>query len=186
MWIYSFHRFLNRTAFLDACDAAGFPRDHEGEPELPQSVSLRVIGPLIGRPTLMPNGTMVPGEVIDPRYHVNAAFYGSDVLPAFQASRVAPEQPSEVFAAPSAAPPPAAAVPATIAAWKGKWVLQQQGKLAAIEALIAAAGSAAKLAWEGAATWDRESTFIADFAAQAGLSGAQVDAWFIAAGQVDS
>lgn len=81
MWIQTFHRFLNDAAFLAACDAAGWPRDHTNRPEPPPGVVLDIIGPLS-----------------DPRLHVNVAWHARDVDAAWTASQIAPATPSRVFA----------------------------------------------------------------------------------------
>lgn len=81
MWIRTFHRFTNEVGFLAACDAAGWPRDHQGRPDIPAGVALDIIGPLS-----------------DPRFHVNAAWHSRDMDPAFAASAITPATPTRVWA----------------------------------------------------------------------------------------
>lgn len=81
MWTRSCHRFADEAAFLAACDAAGWPRDHTDRPSPPADVQLDTIGAL--------------GS---PGYHVNAAWYCSGVDAAWAASEVVPVTPSRVWA----------------------------------------------------------------------------------------
>lgn len=81
MWTPTYHRFLNEAAFLAACDAAGWPRDHENRPAPPPHVQLDIIGPLA-----------------DPRWHVNAAWHSRGVDPAWVASQITPATPSRAWA----------------------------------------------------------------------------------------
>jgi hypothetical protein len=81
MWTRTYHQFTTEAAFLAACDAAGWPRDPQGRPMPPRGVALDCIGPLV-----------------DPRYHVNAAWHARDPDPAFAASTIAPATPSRVWA----------------------------------------------------------------------------------------
>jgi hypothetical protein len=81
MWTPTFHRFDSQAAFLAACDAAGWPRDHQDRPVVPLSAALDIIGPLDG----------------DARLHVNALWQdGMDG--AWAASEITPASPSRVFA----------------------------------------------------------------------------------------
>ena len=81
MWTRSCHRFTNEAAFLAACDAAGWPRDHLDRPDPPASVQLDIIGALA-----------------DPRYHVNASWYCQGVDAAWTASEIVPVTPSRTWA----------------------------------------------------------------------------------------
>jgi hypothetical protein len=81
MWTRSCHRFTNEAAFLAACDAAGWPRDHQDRPSPPADVRLDIIGALS-----------------DPRWHVNAAWFCRDIDAAWVASEIAPATPSRVWA----------------------------------------------------------------------------------------
>lgn len=178
MWTTTYHRFLNRAAFLAACDAAGWPRGPDNSPMPPEQAALVEIGPLVAPPGLEANGIPIPGEVLDPRHHVNAAWQGLEVPESFRAAAVMPATPNRCFALP--APPPAVAspVPATIPAWKGKAALREAGLLNAVEAAVAEAGGRVQDAWVGAPAWDRGSEFLSDLAVVLGLSADQIDQMF--------
>lgn len=94
MWITTYHRFTNRTAFLEACTVAGWTCPPGRDPELPQGVAMDILGPIVAPAQLGEGGVPVAGEVIDPRYHVNLAWHGRELDPAFQASLVVPVTPS--------------------------------------------------------------------------------------------
>ena len=55
---------------------AGWPRGPDGKPMPPEGAVLQEIGPIVAPPSLDADGTPVPGDVLDPRYHVNAAWHG--------------------------------------------------------------------------------------------------------------
>jgi hypothetical protein len=96
MWIQSYHRFLNRAGFLAACDAAGWPRDplDAARPAPPTGVALVEVGPHIGRPSVGPDGVPVPGDVIDPRWHVNVGWHAMEVPESFAEAAIFPATPS--------------------------------------------------------------------------------------------
>ena len=94
MWTTTYHRFLNREALLEACQAAGWTCPPGRDPELPQGVANDIVGPIVGPAQLSEGGVPVAGEVIDPRYHVNLTWHGRELDPAFQASLVVPVTPS--------------------------------------------------------------------------------------------
>ena len=94
MWTTTYHRFTNRAAFLEACQAAGWTCPPGQNPELPQGVAIDIVGPIVAPAQLGEGGAPVAGEVIDPRYHVNLARHGRELDPAFQASLVVPATPS--------------------------------------------------------------------------------------------
>ena len=50
MWISTYHRFLNRAAFLAACQEAGWTCLPEQDPELPHGVAMDIVGPIFGPP----------------------------------------------------------------------------------------------------------------------------------------
>lgn len=81
MWTPTYHRFTDEAAFLAACDAAGWPRDHTNRPAPPPGVALDLIG-----------------AMGSPGYHVNAAWHAMDVPAAFTASQITPATPSRVWA----------------------------------------------------------------------------------------
>jgi hypothetical protein len=176
MWITTYHRFTNRAAFLAACEAAGWPVQ-AGEPQLPQGVTVDMVGPLIGPASIGDGGAPIPGEVIDPRYHVNIAWHAQDMAPAFSDSQVVPATPARSYALP---PPtqPAQAVPASVPAWKARAVLRDAGLLGAVTAAVEAAGGLVADAWAGATDWRRDSAFLAGLADELNLSPAQVDQLF--------
>jgi hypothetical protein len=176
MWIRTFHRFETEAAFLAACDAAGWPRDHLNRPVTPAGVDLDVIGALADPPTVM-EGRIVPGAV-DPRWHVNASWLGLEVPEAFAAAQVTPNAPTRGFADRPPDPPPEPPVPPVAAAWKAKEVLAQRGLLDDVETAVAAAGGLVQRAWTGAAEWSRDSRFIAELAHVLGLGASDVDLMF--------
>jgi hypothetical protein len=182
MWTTTFHRFINRAAFLAACDAAGWPVV-AGEPQLAHGVALDVIGALIGPASVGEGGMPVAGDVIDPRFHVNLAWHAQDMHPAFSASQVAPAAPARIFdiAAPGVVPP---AVPTVVAAWKAKVWLMGAGMLEAAQAAADAGGPVARLAWDAASHWERTSPLVQALASGVGLSAEQIDAAFIAADSI--
>ena len=186
MWTTTYHRFLNRAAFLAACDAADWSRGPDSQPMPPDGVTLVEIGPLIAPPSLGPDGMPIPGEVLDPRHHVNAAWHGIDVPEAFRAAAVAPATPSRCFALPAPPPTDEPPVPPVIPAWKGKAALREAGLLDAVEVAVAAAGGRVQDAWAGASEWSRGSDFLLSLATGLGLNVEQVDALFRSAGGIKS
>lgn len=176
MWITTYHRFTNRAAFLAACETAGWAVQ-AGEPQLPAGVALDIIGPIIGPATVAGGGAPVPGEVIDPRHHVNIAWHARDMDPAFAESAVAPEAPGRRFDV-ATAPPVASPVPASVPAWKARAALREAGLLGSVVATVEAAGGRVLDAWHHAPTWDRDSEFLASMSAALGMSPAQVDQMF--------
>ncbi len=183
MWIPTYHRFVSRAAFLAACDAAGWPRDPQAatRPAPPVGVVLDEIGPLVVRATVGEGGAPVPGEVLDGRYHVNAAWQGVAMPPDFADAEITPATPQRTMGLPAPPPPPPPAVPAVIPGWKGKAWLHGAGKLAAAETAAQAAGGIPLLAWQHAAEWHRDSQLMAALAQGLSLTAAQIDAAFIAA-----
>lgn len=176
MWTPTYHRFASRAAFLAACDAAGWPVEGNA-PVPPSGVVLDEVGPLLAPPQIVA-GVAEPGEVIDARFHVNAAWHGIAPPAAFAAAEVTPETPSRAFALPAPPEPPPPAVPPVVAAWKGKAVLDAHDLLATVEAAVAAAGGMVAIAWAGATEWHRDSDFLAQLATAAGLDAAEVDDLF--------
>lgn len=61
-------------------------------------MSLDVVGPAVQPPTLV--GTVITPGAVDPRWHVNAAWFsGTTMPPEFAAAVVIPERPVRLFAA---------------------------------------------------------------------------------------
>jgi hypothetical protein len=176
MWIRTFHRFADEVAFLAACDAAGWSRDHRNRPILPGGVDLDVIGPRVDPPTVV-DDRIVPGAV-DPRWHVNASWLGLEVPEAFAAAQVTPAAPTRAFADRPPDLPLEPPVPGVVAAWKAKEVLAQRGLLDDVETAVAAAGGLVQRAWAGAAEWSRDSRFIGELAGVLGLGVGEVDQMF--------
>ena len=118
----------------------------------PDGVALQEIGPIVAPPGIDAHGVPVPDDVLDARYHVNAAWHGVQPPAPFAACAMAPGTPSRAFALP--APPPSAEppVPAMIPAWKGKAALPEVGLLDAVEAAVQAAGGRVRDAWDGLAS----------------------------------
>ena len=77
MWVPTYHVFASRAAFLAVCDAAGWTRGPDGKPVLPDGMALREIGPIVAPPTVGSDGIPISGDVLDARYHVNAAWHGT-------------------------------------------------------------------------------------------------------------
>ena len=178
MWIPTYHAFASHSALLAACDSAGWTPGPNGKPMPPEGATLVEIGPIVARPGIDAHGVPVPGDVLDARYHVNAAWHGVEPPASFAASAEAPGTPSRSFARPSRPPPVEPPVPAVIAAWKGKAALREAGLLDAVEAAVEKAGGRVRDAWEGAAEWQRGSAFLSDLAGALGLSVGQVDQMF--------
>lgn len=186
MWTTTYHRFLNRAAFLAACDAAGWPRGPDSNPMPPEGAALVEIGPVLAPPSIGSDGVPVPADVLDPHYHVNAAWHGVEMPDAFRADSVAPATPNRCFAL--LAPPPTfdPPVPTSIPAWKGKAALREAGLLDAAEVAVASAGGRVQDAWAGAAEWSRNSDFLLSLATGLGLTEQQIDDMFRSADAIQS
>jgi len=185
MWITTCHRFASRAEFLAACQAAGWtcPPGQESEP--PPGVAVDILGPIVEAAQIGEGGIPIPGEVIDPRYHVNLAWHGRELDAALSAFIVMPATPSrgwDVVAPPATQPP----VPPVIPAWKGKAALREAGLLDAVEAAIAAAGGRVQDAWTGASEWSRDSALLQTLAVALGLDGRQFDQMFRDAAAIQS
>lgn len=81
---------------------------------------------------------------------------------------------------------PPAAVPREVTAYQARIALLDAGLLGDVEALMGSleVTPAAKIAWEYATVWLRDSVFIAELAPALGLTSEQIDALFIAAADV--
>jgi hypothetical protein len=83
---------------------------------------------------------------------------------------------------------PAQVVPSEVPLWAFRSVLDLAGLTAQVTAILAAApgdaGIIARNQWEYATIAERSNETILALAAQLGLSGEQVDAYFIQAGQL--
>jgi hypothetical protein len=185
MWITTYRRFAGRAAFLATCADAGWECPPGHEPSLPHGVAVDIVGSVIGPASVGEGGVPIPGEVIDPRYHVNFAWHGREPDPAFQASLVAPDMPSRGWDL-TASPTPKPAVPTSIPAWKGRAALREAGLLDAVEAAVQGAGGRVQDAWSGASEWDRSSEFLQALAAVLGLDDPQVDQMFRNAAAIQS
>ncbi len=177
MWITTCHRFTSRAEFVAACQSAGWTCPPGQDPEPPPGVALDMVGPIVSPARIGESGASIPGEVLDPRCHVNLAWHGRVPDLAFTASLVMPATPSrgwDVTAPPASQPP----VPPVIPAWKGKAALREAGLLAAVEAAVAAAEGRVQDAWVGASEWSRDSEFLSDLGATLGLSAEQIDQMF--------
>ncbi len=183
MWIETYHRFASRAAFLAACDDAGWERDplDAKRPLPPPTVGIHELGPLVARPTMDDDGNPIPGDVIDPRFHVNAAWANGVCHEAFAASRVEVATPARTFGFTPPPPPPPPVVPAVIPSWKAKDWLRQQGKLAAAEAVAVAAGGTALMAWQHASEWHRDGALVGALAGALMFTEEDIDAAFVAA-----
>ena len=185
MWIPTYHVFPSRAVFLAACDAVGWFRAPDDTPMPPEGVTLVELGPLIAPPSIGRDGMPIQGDVLDPRYHVNAAWHGVAVPEVFRTTAVAPAAPNRCFAlpAPTTVEPP---VPHVIPAWKGKTALREAGLLNAVEMAVAAAGGRVQDAWAGASEWSRDSDFLLALAEGLGLRSRQVDDLFRSADGIQS
>jgi hypothetical protein len=186
MWHATYHIFASRLALLAACDSAGWPHGPDQRPLLPEGVVLDEVGPILSRPTVGEDGAPVPGEVLDARYHVNAAWHGIEPPAAFQTVAVTPATPQRTFGLPLTSPPPTPVVPAVIPAWKGKAALREAGLLEGVEQAVQAAGGRILDAWIGAAEWRRDSDFLGSLATNLGLSEAVVSDMFRSADAIQS
>jgi hypothetical protein len=81
MWAPTYHQFASAAAWRTACDAAGWARDHLGEPMAPPGVAVDLVGALAS-----------------PGYHVNLAWHAREPDAAFAASTITPATPSRVWA----------------------------------------------------------------------------------------
>jgi hypothetical protein len=185
MWITTCHRFTSRAELLAVCQAAGWPCPPGQDPEPPPGVALDILGPIVSPPEIAAGGAPIPGEVLDPRYHVNLAWHGREIDLAFTTSLVVPAAPSRRWDLTSTpiSPPP---VPTSIPAWKGKAALREAGLLDAVEAAVAAIGGRVEDAWAGASEWSRDSEFLASLAEDLGLTEQQINSLFRAAGAMQS
>lgn len=147
----------------------------------PDGVALQEIGPIIAPPSIGPDGAPIPSDVLDARYHVNAAWHGLEPPEPFRAAAVVPKTPTRSFAIPAPPPPVEPPVPAVIPAWKGLAWLEQAGLLNAAATAAEAGSPVAQMAFRHAAEWHRDSSLIAALAAGLGLEGAAIDAAFRAA-----
>jgi hypothetical protein len=129
----------------------------------------------------------LPGDLIDitPEYHAE--------LIAGQAS--GKEIKPDANGIPELADPPQITPQEALAAWRAQAkvsrfqafaALQQAGKLEAATAAATAAGGLAKLAWDNAIEFRRDSPTIASLAAAVGLDDAALDALFIAAAEIEA
>lgn len=177
MWITTCHRFASRAEFVATCLAAGWTCLPGQDPEPPPGVALDILGTTTAPAQIGEGGALIPGEVLDPRYHINLAWQGREPDAAFQSSLVVPVTPSRGWdvAAPPASQPP---VPPVIPAWKGKAALREAGLLDAVESAVLATGGRIQDAWIGASEWNRNSGFLQALSAKLGLSQGQIDQMF--------
>ncbi len=185
MWITTCHRFTSRAEFLAACQTAGWTCPPGQDPEPPLGVALDILGPIVSPPEVAAGGAPIPGEVLDPRYHVNLAWHGRAPDLVFTASLIVPATPSRGW---DVTPPPASQppVPPVIPAWKGKAALREAGLLDAVEAAVAAAGGRVQDAWAGASEWSRDSDFLLALASTLSLERGEVDHLFRQAAAIQS
>lgn len=117
------------------------------------------------------------------RYGDNAAYVAAVLGQAAQSWCV---QYAERPAQPPAPEPNASAVPQVVSAFQAKAALMQAGLYDAINAALTApdAPPLARLAWETAQEFERNSPTVAGIGAQFGLTEAQIDALFVAASQI--
>jgi hypothetical protein len=97
MWTETYHRFADESAFLAACDAAGWARGPGGKASPPAGVVLDIVGPAVEPPALA--GTLITSGAVDPRWHVSASWFSGTAMPtSFVAAEVIPERPVRMFA----------------------------------------------------------------------------------------
>lgn len=88
-YIYSFHRFDDRDAFLQACLDAGF-QFYEGVPCPSEGDAIDDIGTLVDQESEDGPPVVLPG------YHVNMA-WKNGMNPAFATSEVSPQNPRRLW-----------------------------------------------------------------------------------------
>ena len=88
-YIYSFHRFDDRDAFLQTCLDAGF-QFYEGTPCPNEADAIDDIGTLVDQESEDALPIVLPG------YHVNMA-WKNEMNPAFAASEVSPQNPRRLW-----------------------------------------------------------------------------------------
>jgi len=87
-----------------------------------------------------------------------------------------------VFTPPAPEPEP---VPPVVSRFQARAALLGAGKLAEAEAAVAASGDAfVQLAWAEASEWRRDSPTLGALAGAIGMTGAEIDDLFRAAGQI--
>lgn len=82
--------------------------------------------------------------------------------------------------------PPLPTVPSSVTPYQARMALLGAGLLAAVDALMADAGTdqAARIAWEYATAIERDSPFVVALAPALGLTEEQIDGLFIAAAAI--
>jgi hypothetical protein len=129
------------------------------------------------RYAIIENGVVVNVAVADEAYAAEQGWMAApdDVSPGW----------AYVNGAFTAPPPPKPVVPASVAMHQARLALLQAGKLAAVDAAIAAlpspAKEAAQIEWEYATEVKRSSTLVAQLAPALGLDDAALDALFVTA-----
>ena len=78
-----------------------------------------------------------------------------------------------------------AAVPQSVTPAQAKIALSRAGKLAAVEAVVSAAGGETKIWWDEALSFDRANPAIAAMGAAVGMTPADIDALFVAAAKIN-
>jgi hypothetical protein len=85
----------------------------------------------------------------------------------------------------AATPIPATpAIPVSVSPAQARLALLAAGKLAQVEAIVAAADPATRIAWDNATYIERNSPTVAALSAALGLTSAQLDALFTAAAAI--
>jgi len=77
-----------------------------------------------------------------------------------------------------------AVVPSRITPRQVRLLLLQQGKLAEVEAMIAGQPEAVRITWEYALEFNRADPLLAQLAGQLGITGEQLDQFFIEAARL--
>lgn len=127
---------------------------------------------------------LIPGDVLDARYHVNAAWHGMEAPEVFRLVAVTPPTPNRRSSLPPIAPPVEPPVPAVIPWRKGLAWLEQAGLLTAVATAAGAGTPVARLAFRHAAAWHRDSPLTTALATCLGLDSAAIDAAFWAADEI--
>lgn len=98
MWDEEYYRFPTRKAFLNACEAEGWPLGPDKDPVPPEGITYQLIGPDVDPPT-WDGQTLTPGEVVDPRFFVLVSYHAGTPEPAsFKSHQIVPERPIRVVA----------------------------------------------------------------------------------------
>lgn len=95
-WVYTYHKFDDRDAFLATAVEAGAFYVHETMYH-PSGLEVDEVGVLFSPPVLDGEGNELEPSVLLPGYHINCA-WPDDMHPAFAASQIFPQAPQRRWA----------------------------------------------------------------------------------------